>query len=196
MVVRFGPAIRATRRHAPSTVGGMPTPTTRRRPPLVADERTQLVGWLDLQREIVRWKCDGLSDQDAHRLAPPELAADDRGRDRLAPALDREHWFRGAFLDGPGTGAAGRQPAGVEDDDFRVEGIPLAKLLRRVRGQCARLRRVVADHSLDDVGQHARWRSGRSACGWMLHHMLEETARHAGHLDLIRELLDGEKGYF
>jgi hypothetical protein len=30
----------------------------------------------------------------------------------------------------------------------------------------------------------------------MLLHMLEETARHAGHLDAIRELLDGTKGYY
>ncbi|MGL5931176.1 MAG: DUF664 domain-containing protein [Dermatophilaceae bacterium] len=26
--------------------------------------------------------------------------------------------------------------------------------------------------------------------------MLEETARHAGHLDLVREMLDGEIGYY
>jgi hypothetical protein len=31
---------------------------------------------------------------------------------------------------------------------------------------------------------------------WMVLHMLEETARHAGHLDAIRELLDGTKGYY
>jgi hypothetical protein len=31
---------------------------------------------------------------------------------------------------------------------------------------------------------------------WILLHMLDETARHAGHLDLIRELLDGRKGYY
>jgi hypothetical protein len=30
----------------------------------------------------------------------------------------------------------------------------------------------------------------------MLIHMVEETARHVGHLDLIREVLDGRKGYF
>jgi hypothetical protein len=30
----------------------------------------------------------------------------------------------------------------------------------------------------------------------MLHHMLEETARHVGHLDLLREQLDGAKGYW
>jgi hypothetical protein len=27
-------------------------------------------------------------------------------------------------------------------------------------------------------------------------HMLEETARHAGHLDLLREMLDGDTGYY
>jgi hypothetical protein len=39
----------------------------RNRPPLTADERTQLVGWLDLQRAVLHWKCEGLTEQDAHR---------------------------------------------------------------------------------------------------------------------------------
>jgi len=30
----------------------------------------------------------------------------------------------------------------------------------------------------------------------MLIHMVEETARHAGHMDAIRELLDGKTGYY
>ncbi len=30
---------------------------------------------------------------------------------------------------------------------------------------------------------------------WIMH-MIEETARHAGHMDAIRELLDGRKGYY
>lgn len=38
--------------------------------------------------------------------------------------------------------------------------------------------------------------SGQSTLRWMLHHMLEETGRHAGHLDSVRELLDGEEGYY
>lgn len=41
------------------------------RPPFVADERTQPVGWLDLQRALVSWKCQGLSDADAHRVVIP-----------------------------------------------------------------------------------------------------------------------------
>jgi hypothetical protein len=36
----------------------------------------------------------------------------------------------------------------------------------------------------------------RADARWILLHMLDETARHAGHLDLIRDLLDGRKGYY
>lgn len=43
----------------------------RKRPPHDADERAQLVGWLDLQRAIVQWKCEGLSETDAHRPVLP-----------------------------------------------------------------------------------------------------------------------------
>ena len=41
------------------------------RPPLGADERTQLVSWLDLQRAIAAWKCEGLAEEDAHRSVLP-----------------------------------------------------------------------------------------------------------------------------
>lgn len=41
------------------------------RPPRQADERTALIGWLDLQRQILRWKCEGLSDEDARRPVIP-----------------------------------------------------------------------------------------------------------------------------
>jgi len=44
---------------------------TRTRPDRTADERTQLLGWFDLQRGIVRLKCEGLGDVDAHRALIP-----------------------------------------------------------------------------------------------------------------------------
>ena len=65
-------AVRKTtvRRHdRSSTVASVTLP--RARPPHVADERTQLVGWLDLQRAIVHWKCEGPSEQDARRAVLP-----------------------------------------------------------------------------------------------------------------------------
>jgi len=45
------------------------------------------------------------------------------------------------------------------------------------------------------VGKHAGFRAAAATLRWMLIHMVEETARHVGHMDAIRELLDGRKGY-
>ncbi|GAP50803.1 mini-circle protein [Streptomyces azureus] len=51
----------------------------------------------------------------------------------------------------------------------------------------------MAAASLDDVGRHPGNRSGNANLRWMLIHLVEETGRHA---DIVRELLDGAKGYY
>jgi hypothetical protein len=173
-------------------------PIERSRPPFVADERTQLVGWLDLQRNIVRWKCDGLSDTDAHRVVLPSSPLM-----TVAGLVSHlrwtEHtWFEVAFLGEPPIGPQFEEgPGGEElDNDWRADGIPLTQVLEDYERQCERSNEVIAAHELDEVGQQTAWPSGQSSLRWILHHMLEETARHAGHLDIVRELLDGEKGYY
>ena len=62
--------------------------------------------------------------------------------------------------------------------------------------QCAASNEIIAAHSLDDVGQFAEYRATATTLRWIMLHMIEETARHAGHMDAIRELLDGQKGYY
>jgi Protein of unknown function (DUF664) len=166
---------------------------TRKRPPLVADERTQLVGWLDLQRALVRWKCDGLSEADAHRAVLPASPLM-----TMAGVVSHlrwaEHcWFEVLFLGRP---AEGPQFDGPEDADMMVEGIPLARLLDDYERQCGVSDEIVAAHPLDTVGRHPDFTAAAATLRWMLIHMLEETARHIGHLDAIRELLDGQKGYY
>lgn len=166
---------------------------SRTRPPFVADERTQLVGWLNLQRALVRWKCEDLSDADAHRgvLATSPLMT-------MAGVVSHlrwvEHcWFEVLFLGRP---AAGPQfDDGPEDADMRVEGIPLARLLTEYEQQCAVSNEIIAAHPLDETGKHPGFNAAAATLRWMLLHMVEETARHVGHLDAIRELLDGRKGY-
>jgi len=178
----------------------MSTPGTRQRPPFVADERTQLVGWLDLQRDIVRWKCQGLSDEDAHRVVLPSSPLMTVAGIVSHLRWTENTWFEVAFLDRPEDGPQFDEPDDGSDEDLdndmRVEGVPLAQLLDDYERQCAVSNEIIAAHSLDDVGRHDVWPSGTSSLRWMLHHMLEETARHAGHLDIIRELLDGERGYY
>ncbi|MCX4528460.1 MULTISPECIES: DinB family protein [unclassified Streptomyces] len=170
----------------------MPLPRTR--PDFTADERTQLVGWLDLQRSIVRWKCEGISEEDAHRVVLP-----DSPLMTVAGLISHmrwtEHcWFQVLFLN---QQAPENPQFGDEEDlDFKVEGVPLARLLEEYDAQCAASNEITAAHALDQTGLNRDFKSGAASLRWMLLHMIEETARHAGHLDTIRELLDGETGYF
>ncbi|MEU4357560.1 DinB family protein [Streptomyces virginiae] len=168
--------------------------TPRIRPDYTADERTQLLGWLDMQRSIIRWKCEGLSGEDAHRPVLPSsplmTAAGLVSHMRWV-----EHcWFEVMLLDRPS--GANPQFGEVEDADMQVDGIPLGRLLEEYDGQCAVSNEIVASLSLDDTGRNTEFKAGAASVRWVLLHMIEETARHAGHLDAIRELLDGEKGYY
>jgi uncharacterized damage-inducible protein DinB len=166
----------------------------RNRPPVVADERTQLVGWYDLQRAIVVMKCEGVSESDAHRAVLPASPLM-----TMAGVLSHlrwaEHlWFNALFLGEPETGPMFDEQ--VEDADMRVPGVPLAQLVADYERQCAASNEIIAAHSLDDRGKSARFDEGPPSLRWILLHMLEETARHAGHLDAIREILDGTKSYW
>lgn len=162
------------------------------RPPRVADERTQLLGWLDLQRQLVRWKCEGISDDDAHRaVLPPSPLMTLAGL--VSHLRWTEHcWFEVVFL---GSGEEENPQFGEEEDaDWRMDGVPLARLLDEYERQWARSNEIVAAHALDEPGAHELAQG--TTLRWMLLHMLEETARHVGHADAVRELLDGTRGYY
>lgn len=164
----------------------------RARPPHVADERTQLLGWLNLQREIVHLKCAGLSHADAHRVVVPTsplltvagLVSHLRWTEHL--------WFEVRFL----GGSADANPAGTSNDDFRVHGTALGELLTEYASQWSRSNEIASAASFNDVAMRADYANGRATLRWVLQHMLEETARHLGHLDIVRELLDGKKTYY
>lgn len=169
--------------------------TARQRPPFVADERTQLLGWYSLQREIVHFKCAGLADADAHRsLIPTSPLMTVAGI--VAHLRWTEHtWFEVAFRGGDPSDSPAFDEE-VEDLDMMAEGRSLADLLDAYRRQCERSDEIIAAHNLDDTGRYDGFPSAGSTLRWMIIHMVEETARHVGHLDLIREMLDGERGYY
>jgi hypothetical protein len=152
------------------------------------------VGWLDLQRAIVHLKCEGLSAADAHRAVLPTSPLMTMAGIVSHLRWTEHCWFEVLFLGRP---AEGPQFAdGPEDADMMVEGTPLAQLLEEYERECAVSNQIVADHSLDDVGRNRDFGAGAATLRWMLIHMVEETARHVGHLDIVRELLDGRKGYY
>jgi hypothetical protein len=160
----------------------------------VADERTQLTGWLDMQRAVIQWKCEEIAESDSHRTVLP-----DSPMMTMAGLVSHlrwtEHlWFEVAFLDHPTTDNP--QFHDPDDADWMVDGVPLATLLEDYRRQCARSNEIVAEHGLEDIGRNRDFKSGKANLRWILLHMIEETARHAGHADTVRELLDGTRGYY
>lgn len=170
------------------------SPPSRIRPPYGADERTQLLSWLDMQRAVVHWKCEGLSAEDAHRVVIPTSPLM-----TVAGLVSHLRWVEHCWFE---VMLAGRPASGpqfdeeTEDADMRVADVPLEQLLREYTEQCAVSDEIIAAHGLDDVGRQPDFRAGEATLRWTLLHMIEETARHAGHLDIVRELVDGATGYY
>ncbi|MFI5709997.1 DinB family protein [Kribbella sp. NPDC051620] len=168
------------------------TQTTR--PPLTSDERTQLTGWLDLQRSFVRMKCDGLTEADAHRVmlstSPLMTMAG-----LVAHLRWNEYaWFQLSLLGVPDTGQTPWTEGGHPDAEMFVDDVPLAQLLDEYDEECARSNAAIADLSLDALEQ-GTGDDESASLRYILCHMIEETARHVGHLDIIRELIDGSTRY-
>lgn len=158
-------------------------------------EATLLVQYLDYQRETLLSKTDGLTHaQLAQKHTPSELT--------LAGllhhlALVEEDWMEARFF-----GLDDRDPwAGVDweadpDWEFRT-AVDLApeQLRQRYRLACERSRQVVADAtSLEQLSAQALGDGQHFSLRWVLLHLIEETARHAGHADMLREAIDGQVG--
>ncbi|GAA3062367.1 Protein of unknown function (DUF664) [Actinokineospora globicatena] len=162
---------------------------TRVEPPYTGDERQQLTAFLDFLRGTIAHKSAGLSEPDAHRSVLPSPLM------TVAGLLSHLRWVEAYWFDVSLGGQPNRAPYSAErpDGEFEIAAdLSLDQLLADYAEQCARSREVTAAMGLDDTvafrGEH------RLSLRWVLIHMIEETGRHAGHLDVIRELLDGVTG--
>jgi hypothetical protein len=80
-----------------------------------------------------------------------------------------------------------------ENADLRVESHETTADVVRFYGRArAAADRVVDELNVEDVGR--AWFGDTVSMRWVLIHMIEETARHAGHMDILRELIDGATG--
>jgi uncharacterized damage-inducible protein DinB len=164
-----------------------------------ADERTQLLGYLEYHRATLLWKVDGL---DAEQLAaqhPPSTMT--LGGMLKHLALVEDNWFS-VFLHGNEYDAAW---ADVDWDsepdwDWHSAADDTGAQLRSLWTECVqRSRDAVAEElarGVEALGEtHSAWGGrGRVSLRWVLVHMIEEYARHNGHADLLRESIDGETG--
>ncbi|MBO0841415.1 MAG: DinB family protein [Sciscionella sp.] len=158
-------------------------------PPMTGDERTQLTTFLTYQRQTVLWKCSGLTDEQARRsFYPSELTT-------IAGLLCHlrgveEGWFAVA-LDGQPDPWAERIKADPDAEFRHGMRTPIGQLIDEYQRECQRGDEIVGKLDLD---QRLPFRDREITPRWVLIHMIEETARHAGHIDLIREQLDGLVG--
>ncbi|WP_026820276.1 DinB family protein [Arthrobacter castelli] len=156
-------------------------------PPDAAGERETLEGFLDFLRATVVYKATGLSDADAaRRLLPSDSSVS--GLIRHLADVERS-WFR-EDVDGQDD-VTYRWSDEDHDGEFRVsEADSLQEIIADYEAACAESKEVTARYWLDDPctvdnGHNVRW---------VLVHMVEETGRHCGHIDILRELLDGVTG--
>lgn len=166
------------------------------RPPLTADERTQLIGWLDLQRSFVRMKCQDLEPADEHRKVLPTSPLMTMAGLVAHLRWNEYSWFQLNVAGVPDTGQTPWTDDGHVDAEMFVDDVPLAQLLDEYDEECARSNAAIANLSLDALEQGPSVREGGAASvRYVLCHLIEETARHVGHLDIIREILDGSTSY-
>jgi uncharacterized damage-inducible protein DinB len=158
-------------------------------------ERDLLGQYLDYQRQTMLAKSEGLDrEQMARRLLPSTLTL---GGLLYHLALVEEDWMEVRFL-----GLAEREPwAGIDwdaDPDWEFgagAGMEPEQLRQRYRDACDRSRQAMSQAtSLDQMSVKPLRNGQHFSLRWILLHLLEETARHAGHADLLREAIDGSVG--
>ena len=149
------------------------------------------LGYLDYFRSVLVSKLDGLPDGElrASRLpsgwTPIEL-------------LKHLTYVELRWLEWGFEGRNVVEPWGDNRDDrwYVAPGETLDELLTALHAQAARSRAVVEAHDLSEIGQPGdRWDGDDPATlERILFHLLQEYARHVGHLDIVSELAGGQTG--
>jgi hypothetical protein len=139
---------------------------------------------LDFLRSTLLWKCEGLDEDQLSRrsVLPSELSL----LDLMSHLTGAErYWFQTCLL--------GSIASALENETHPGDPMSPQEVLDGFLGACADSRRIVAEHSLEEVVPSVVF-----GCSVNLRfiavHMIEEYSRHCGHADLLRETIDGAVG--
>ena len=159
------------------------------------DPKDLLRQYLQLARDVMVWKLDGLSEYDMRRPLTP-TATNLLGL--VKHLTGSEFGYFGDVFARPAADA----PAWLHDRD-QVEDMhahaneSYEQIVRLYRRSWAHADATITALDLESAGTVAHWPEDRRqvTLHWILVHMIAETHRHAGHADILRELLDGAAGY-
>jgi uncharacterized damage-inducible protein DinB len=164
---------------------------TRTDPSNVADERTALQDWLDFHRATLRWKCAGLTGEQLVSRPVASSTLSLLGLIRHMAEVERA-WFLKRFArrsDLAELFCTDDYP----DGDFDLTNAANAEAdFTRYVAECAAADEAARGHSLDET--FTRQNGVTQDLRWIYLHLIEEYARHNGHADLLRELIDGTTG--
>src|SRR5262245_32534516 len=147
------------------------------------DERELLLQWLGYLRGAVMRNAAGLDDQQAHWQPDDKLISLIGIVTHLTNVEWR--WIDGAFF--------GVEVSRSESEFSPAPGSSIRAALDAYRDRATATDEAVRGMSLEQVSDPARSAEGMNL-RWVLLHLINETARHAGHADATRELLDGWTG--
>lgn len=155
-------------------------------PPVVGDQREMLIAFNNLQRRNLLWKLEGLTEEQLRsRHDPSGMCL--LGLLKHLTRVERT-WFAGRLLGEDVVGQPNSSDAWnpTPDETFEL-------LAAEYQAAWKRSNEIAASLPLDQLTAVAGG-YGAVSLQWILFHMLEETARHLGHADLIREAIDGATG--
>ena len=145
------------------------------------DERELLLRWLAFLRGAVLRKAEGISDDEA-RWTPPGALIPLLG---IVNHLTRVEW---RWIDG---GMRGDQTSRSEEEFRPGPELTITAAVTAYRERAKATEEAVRE--IPSLTEPCRRQEGTDL-RWVLLHLINETARHAGHADAVRELLDGTTG--
>lgn len=160
-----------------------------------ADHKADLQRYLQIGRDAVLWKLDGLSEYDVRRPMTPT------GTNLLGLVKHLATMELGYFGEVFGRPADEPIPWMAEGADINADMWATAEESREqivglYQRACAHSDATIDGLNLDSAGQVPWWQEGRRdvTLRRILVHMISETDRHAGHADIVREMIDGAAG--
>ena len=147
------------------------------------DERELLLQWLGYLRNAVIRNADGLDDTQAHSRPGGRLMS----LVGIINHLTRVEW---RWIDGAFQGAEVSRSEAEFEPGPKVN---LAAAVTAYRDRAVETDAAVRSMPLSRTSDPQGWGEGMDL-RWVLLHLINETARHAGHADATRELLDGTTG--
>ncbi len=157
-------------------------------------ERDTLLEFLGYQRDALIGRLQGLTEQQS-RMTPTASSLSLLGLIKHSAIWERR-WFQVIFAGRTFSGEWPSVPDVTPDGEDATFGLTdedsIESVVAHYRKQIASSNDTVTNFDLD--APCAMSDKVSETLRWVTVHMIEETARHAGHADIIRETIDGTRG--